>query len=276
MTAYFETPFAELLREPTFVLTGDQDWAPDWALGAMLEIVAAHDVPLHLFVTNDCETLHGTLPAGMTLGIHPNFRDASSHGASPHEIIDFCQSLVPDAVTFRTHAITEDNYILCELARRGFVADSNLVTFLQPGLVPIIHSTGLLRFPIFLEDDIFMWWASPELHPGTLSTLFLTPGLKVLNFHPALVGINAPSVAYYDARRPELFGAPEPRRRIDPYTGRGVSTLLIDLITAARRAGHTFTPFPELVTRAQACLERTFPDGLYRWPHDAATGPSKI
>jgi hypothetical protein len=267
-------PFAELLEEPTFVLTSDQDWAPDWALHDMLEIAATRDVPLHLFVTNDSAALNGRRPASMTLGIHPNFRSPSTHGTSPEEIIDACLSIVPEANTFRSHAIAEDNYILRELASRGFVADSNLVTFLQPGLAPVIHSTGLLRFPIFIEDDIFMWWASPDLQAATLTSLFLTPGLKVLNFHPALVGINAPSVDYYDARRSMLFGPSSAHTRIEPYAGRGAATLLIDLIEAVSAAGFAFTPFPQLIATAQACLGRAFPDGLYRWPHDAATGPA--
>jgi hypothetical protein len=267
MSNDFVSPFAEFLEKPTFVLTADQDWAPDWALNSMLDIVATHDVPLHLFITNQSNALHdGPLP-NMTLGIHPNFLPGSTHGTSTDEIIDFCLAIVPDANTFRCHALTESSKILLNLAGRGFIADSNLVTFLQPALAPVIHGIGLLRFPIFLEDDVFMWWTDSELRFETIASLLFTPGLKVLNFHPALVGINAPSIDYYDERRPTLFGPPSARERIKPYAGRGVATLLVDLIETVRRAGFAFTPFPELIAKTQACLDQAFPDGLYRWPH---------
>jgi hypothetical protein len=265
-------PFAELLEEPTFVLTSDQDWAPDWALSSMLEIVATHDVPLHLFITNESEVLHSRRPANLTFGIHPNFLAGSTHGASTDEVIDFCLAIVPGADTFRSHSISENSCILLNLASRGFVADSNLVTFLQPALAPLIHNAGLLRFPVFFEDDVFLRWAGPDLSFGSLASLLLTPGLKVLNYHPALVGINAPSVDYYDARRSMLFGPSKTRTQIDPYGGPGAATLLVDLIDTVRGAGFDFLSFPQLVTKARACLSQVFPDGLYRWPLNPAPG----
>jgi hypothetical protein len=264
-------PFAELLEEPTFVLTSDQDWAPDWALSALLEIVATREVPLHLFVTNESESLRERRPANMTLGIHPNFLPGSTQGGAVGEIIDFCMGIVPDATTFRSHSIAENNHILLDLAGRGFLADSNLVTFLQPGLTPIVHGTGLLRLPVFFEDDVFLWWATPELQTSALPSLLLSPGLKVLNFHPALVGINAPSVDYFETLRPVLFGSSQ-ARRVAPYDGPGAGTLLVEIIDTVRRGGFDFISFPQLVARAQACLRRAFPDGLYRWPHNPARG----
>ncbi len=270
MSTELADPFSEFLVKPIFVLTSDLDWAPDWALRAMFEIVATHDVPLHLFVTNASEALRER-PARVTLGIHPNFLANSTQGRTVDEVIDFCQALVPDADTFRTHSISENSHILLALAGRGFIADSNLVTFLQPGLAPMVHGAGLLRFPIFFEDDVFLWWAAPELRPAALASLLLCPGLKVLNFHPALVAINAPSIAYYDAQRSALFSSSK-ARQVEPYAKRGVATLLVELIDAVRGGGFDFIPFPQLIVRAQECLSRTFPDGLYRWPRNPALG----
>jgi polysaccharide deactylase WbmS-like protein len=270
MSTELVNPFAELLDKPIFVLTSDLDWAPDWALRAMLEVVATRGVPLHLFVTNASEALHEK-PAGVTLGIHPNFLANSTQGTSIDDIIDFCQAIVPDADTFRSHSISENNHILLNLASRGFIADSNLVTFLQPGLMPVIHGSGLLRFPVFFEDDVFLWWAAPELRLAALASLLFSSGLKVLNFHPALVAINAPSIDYYNARRSALFGSSK-TRKIEPYYERGVATLLAELIDTIKGGGFDFIPFPQLIARAQTCMGRAFPDGLYRWPYNPALG----
>lgn len=272
MTADPLNPFVEFLDKPIFVLTSDHDWAPDWALSAMLEILETHAVPLHLFVTNKSEVLR-TKRSNITLGIHPNFLPGSTQGDSTRAIIDFCRTLVPAANTFRSHSISENNHTLLDLARHGFIADSNLVTFLQPGLTPIIHGTGLLRFPVFFEDDVFLWWATPELQPTTLTSLLFTPGLKILNFHPSLVAINAPSVEYFNARRPMLFAPSKSRRQIDSHEGRGVATLLVELINMVRAGGFDFTPFPQLIAAAQASLGHAFPGGLYRWPHDPVLCP---
>ena len=62
-----------------FALTGDQDWTPDWALEATLDLAAAHGVPFHLFVTNHSPLLSHP---SVTLGIHPNFLEGSTHGAT--------------------------------------------------------------------------------------------------------------------------------------------------------------------------------------------------
>jgi hypothetical protein len=272
MSEDFTDPFAELLAGPTFVLTSDQDWAPDWALRELLEIAARHDVPFHLFVTNASGALSERWPMDFTLGIHPNFLPGTTHGASPDEVIDSCLEIVGATNSFRTHRYAEDNHILLNLLSRGFVADSNLVTFLQPALAPIIHSTGLLRLPVFLEDDVFLWWRGPEMQFETVTSLLFSPGLKILNFHPSFVALNAPSVDYFERRRPALFGAPEQRRRLEPYDGCGVRTLLVELIETVQAAGFEFHSFPQLVDRAQACMRRALPDGLYRWPRDPATG----
>ncbi len=268
----FTDVFEELLVGPTFVLTSDQDWAPDWALRGLLEIAAKHDVPFHLFVTNQSQALSEGWPMDLTLGIHPNFLPGSTHGTSHDEVIDSCLEIVGDTNSFRSHRYAEDNHILLNLLSRGFVADSNLVTFLQPALAPIIHSTGLLRLPVFLEDDVFLWWRGPEMRFETVTSMLFSPGLKILNFHPSFVALNAPSVDYFEKRRPALFGAPEERRQLEPYDGRGVMTLLVELIETVTAAGFKFLSFPQLVERAQECMRGAFPDGLYRWPNDPAAG----
>lgn len=251
------------LDKPVFVLTGDFDWAPDWALGRLLDIVEDGSLPLHLFVTHDSDLLPRRSSDAVTLGIHPNFMNGSSHGEEPDEVIDTCMSLVPGANTFRAHSLYENNHVLLMLARKGFIADSNLLAFLQPRLTPIIQGAGMLRFPIFFEDDVFLWWSDSDLDLSLVMRLLFEPGLKIFNFHPALVAINAPSVAYYNEQRAKLFeGKGE---AIRPYPGRGVATLLQEIVAAVYDAGFSFTPFPNVVDDGWASVRQAFPDGLYGW-----------
>jgi len=256
-------PFAELTSRPVFSLTADQDWAPDWALAEMLELLEASGVPLHLFVTNDSPSLHGRRAPELTRGIHPNFLPGSTQGADTDEIIESCLSLVPDATTFRCHGYFDNTRIVWNLAARGFTADSNLLSFLQPGLSPIVHGAGVVRFPVFFEDDVFLDLGGPDLDLTQCADLLASPGLKIIDFHPSLVALNAPSVGYYDAQRPALFRAAGRPQRHD---GRGAATLLTELVAAVHDRGFEFTPFPELAADAYRALEAAFPDGLYRWP----------
>jgi hypothetical protein len=241
------------------VLTGDQDWAPDWALSEMLAIAESEGVPFHLFVTNSSPSIAQTA-AGVTLGLHPNFLPGSTHGASEDAVIDATLALVPDARSFRCHSFVESTQILRKLVARGLFADSNLLAFLQPGLTPIVHGAGLLRFPVFLEDDVFLQWAGSEISTRQLTRLLCTPGIKVLNFHPSLVALNAPSLAYYDAQRPALYGPGNVRA--ERFQGGGAQSVLRTVISEVRRAGFDFTSFPELVDAA--CGE--LPEDLYSWP----------
>jgi hypothetical protein len=198
--------------------------------------------------------------AGVSLGIHPNFLPGSTHGASTAEVIAACRTLVPDARSFRCHAFSESTHVLRALVDQGYVADSNLLSFLQPALVPVVHGAGLLRLPVFLEDDVLLHWANEDLDLAPVLERLFTPGLKILNFHPALVALNAPSLEFYELRRARLYSGA--LTLSDRYEGRGIETVLRQLIAAVRDAGSEFTSFPAAVAEAYAEL----PENLYSWP----------
>lgn len=252
--------WAELASEPTFVLTGDQDWAPDWTLELMISLAGEHDVPLHLFVTNEAAPLRAP---GVSLGIHPNFLPGSSHGSDPAAVIEHCQDLVPGATTARTHAFTESTHWLAELARAGVTVDSNLCVLLQPDLVPLLHVTGLLRLPVFLEDDVVLRW-SPHVPAITdIEPWLFKPGLKILNFHPALVGINAHSAEHYESARTDLFGG-SAAGRFD-HAERGICDLLGELIEAVHQRGLRFVSFPAVAQRALELRQAAYAGGMLGW-----------
>ena len=82
------SPWDDLqLRRPC-VVTSDQDWAPEWAVVALLEFAASLDLRLHVFRTNPSPALDKAVDAGViTQGWHPNFRPHSSHGPTPSDVI---------------------------------------------------------------------------------------------------------------------------------------------------------------------------------------------
>ncbi len=250
-------------QEPVFVLTADQDWAPEWAVQTLLDESVAQGVPLHLFVTNQSQMVQrASRDFRLTLGIHPNFMPGSSHGRTVDEVIRHCGALVPGATTFRCHSFHEDTRLLASLFARGYRADSNAGLFLQSHLQPMLHCTGLLRMPVFFEDDVFYNLAGADLSLGPLEARLFTPGLKIINVHPALVGANAPSQEFYDANRERLFAAGgEPVR----YQGRGVRHVLQELLARIRAAGAELLSFPELVAQSASLVEAGRGETLYAW-----------
>ena len=255
--------------EPEFVLTADQDWAPEWAMERFLAFAEANDLPLHVFVTNRSPALEAASRDGrVTLGAHPNFLPGSSHGSTPEEVVASCRALVPEADTFRSHTYAESSYALDLMRESGFATDSNLCLFLQPGIVPLIHATGLLRLPVFLDDDSLLLWdrdGGLDLEP--MEEALASPGLKIINFHPILYAINCPSTADYRARRDRLYdrdAAPA-----DRFEGRGVADLLEDLIASGRAAGRRLSSFPGVARAGWDAIHELRAGSLYGWgPED--------
>jgi hypothetical protein len=127
--------------------------------------------------------------------IHPNFLPNSSHGDSFKEVIDYCMNLVPNADGFRSHRYFEVNDIMDDFAKRGFRFVSNHCTRCETNIKPLKHRSGLLSIPIFLEDGGYLIM-DPTLNFDNLIPRLESPGLKVINFHPAHMAFNTPNFAY--------------------------------------------------------------------------------
>ena len=62
--------------------------------------------------------------------------------------------MYPFAKSFRSHHFFEHNNIYREMQKIGIKYDSNLNLFFQPNIEPLRHATGIMKLPIFWEDDI--------------------------------------------------------------------------------------------------------------------------
>ena len=88
---------------------------------------------------------------------------------------------------------------------------SNDLMFLQPRLTPWYDWSGLVRVPIFWEDDVHCVYFERQF---SLDLLQLErPGLKVLNFHPVHLSLNTRDLREYRQAKDDLArgqGAPGP------------------------------------------------------------------
>jgi hypothetical protein len=243
-------------EQPVFALTAEQDWAPAWASAQLLAAAGDLKLPLHLFRTNPCPVLDAAAARGdITQGWHPNFLPGSSHGATPEDVIAYCRSHFPSARTARAHCFMEHSMAWEALAAAGIVADSQLPTYFQGDLVPLLHASGIWRLPVYFEDDIFFGYFPDALDLARIEHTLFTPGLKILNFHPTFVAANVPSSSYYAAIKERWFSPGADHAQM-VHAGRGTRTVLEELTTSVRARGFGFTSFESLVERLPVVRSR--------------------
>ncbi|HLB41671.1 MAG TPA: hypothetical protein VJN02_02260 [Gammaproteobacteria bacterium] len=184
------------IEEPVFCFTSDIDWASEEIIQFSHHTLSSNDLKLTYFNTHPSKFLNELDKlTNIRILIHPNFLPDSSHGTSFKEVIDNCLSFASNADGFRSHRYFEVNDIMDEFAKRGFKFVSNHCTQCETHIKPLKHRSGLLSIPIFLEDGGYLLM-DPTLNFNTLIAKLETPGLKVINFHPAHMAFNTPHFAY--------------------------------------------------------------------------------
>ncbi len=183
-------------EEPVFCFTSDIDWSSESIIKYSHDILSGDDLKITYFITHSSPFLNELNASNkIDLLIHPNFLPNSSHGDSFKEVIDYCMNLVPNADGFRSHRYFEVNDIMDDFAKRGFRFVSNHCTRCETNIKPLKHRSGLLSIPIFLEDGGYLIM-DPTLNFDNLIPRLESPGLKVINFHPAHMAFNTPNFAY--------------------------------------------------------------------------------
>lgn len=220
-------------------LTLDLDWASDAAIEYTMSVLSDYGVPRTVFVTHWSDCLDEGLNA--ELGWHPNFLPGSTHGKTVSEVIRHMAELLPNAVSYRSHCFYDDTRTAFELARAGMRYDANLCLYLQDGLVPLQHATGLLRYPTFWEDDIH-WLRHGSWDFRKYEGIFGSQGLKVINIHPFIFALNCPSEAFYLSVKSHIPTLTASEIRSLRYDGPGAQTFVLEMLDAMRgRAWQTLS-----------------------------------
>jgi hypothetical protein len=239
-------------KTPVFCFTSDIDWASEPIIKRSHECLGATDLKLTYFNTHPSpflEELHRSGIARML--IHPNFLPDSSQGNTFDEVIEYCCALVPDADGFRSHRYFEVNDVIDALADRGFRFVSNQCTQCETGLRPLRLRSGLISLPIFLEDGGHLYKES-SLDLQTLIPKLESPGLKIVNFHPTYMALNAPDWLF--TRQIQNTLSREEWNNIDEeqidkleYHGQGIRSLIKNIITFVRERGFPLMSMHEIV-----------------------------
>ncbi|HYO92547.1 MAG TPA: hypothetical protein VEQ40_12960, partial [Pyrinomonadaceae bacterium] len=144
------------------MLTFDVDWAPDFAIDFVIDRLLEARVRATWFITHQSPALerlreHQEL---FELGIHPNFLTGSTHGETYADVLQHCMTMVPEAVSMRSHSLVQSSVLLNQvLAETPIKTDVSLFLQHARSLHAVEHRWGgrsLWRLPYFWEDDFEM------------------------------------------------------------------------------------------------------------------------
>jgi len=171
------------------LITIDIDWATDTEIKKVADHLIKDKVKATWFVTHNSPAIEALFlyPDLFELGIHPNFKDDSTQGDTPEEVMNYLLDIVPQAQSMRSHSLVQSTPLLRMAHERyGIQNDVSLLlpytSFIEPHNIYVSKNKGLLRVPYFWEDDIEFNNPDPSF---TLSNdRFNVNGIKVFNFHP--------------------------------------------------------------------------------------------
>jgi len=183
--------FYNLDRLTDVFLTCDVDWAPDFAIEAVLRAVESHGQKLTIFATHRSEVLLGKR-SWLEVGLHPDFTRQDGT-ARFEERIAALKAIYPDAVGMRSHRDFFGNNIGDMAKQNGLRYDASSFLWNQPFCQAHVDYNGMTRFSYCWEDGIHLDMGfGLEVSRVTLHS----PGLKILNVHPILIFLNSSTEAH--------------------------------------------------------------------------------
>lgn len=142
-------------------------------------------------------------------------------------------AFAPEAKGLRTHSLYYDSTLLPLYRRFGLEYDCSYRLPLVEGLRPFWKQHEIVEIPTHNADYFDLVTGATAFDVKALA--LDRPGLKVFDFHPNIIFVNASSDAEYAATK-SFYHDPE-RLLAARRQGIGARTLLLDLLAAVRTRG---------------------------------------
>jgi len=242
------------MKNSIYVFTTDIDFAPEWAIEETIDFFKRVEVPLTPFITHPSPVIikeYGSKEKQRYVGLHPWFR-SRMHGETGREVIENIRKLWPVSRAIRPHGFfTKSKYDFAYL-NMGIRYDSSPCLFLQPYCMPLRSCSGLIKFPVWWEDDIAMKYVKRKfLRVDTIIDNLVIPGLKIVNVHPLYFALNLANVEIAEIKlyrmadtnlwmRTVTKHIDSDRWRDYIFKGEGVQTFITQLIQYLKRNNATF------------------------------------
>jgi hypothetical protein len=240
--------------EDAIALTFDIEWAPQAVVDDVLFELASRNLVGTFFHTHA-----GIKTPGHESGLHPNFRRDGDTirllqdeiGPLFNEISDddlikrvlaVTHEICPEAKGLRTHSLFFELKLLAAMKEMDFLYDSSCLLPLQGNINPFTAMWGITELPIYFMDhlDLINNITGLEIENLKLDQ----KGLKVFNFHPALIYLNAENDQRYQDAKSEYT---DPDALLERrHQGRGTRTLFLDLLDYIVSENMTATTMTDL------------------------------
>jgi len=229
-------------------LTVDEEWAHPAVLSDLCRLLDERSLQATFFCTQPDVKV-----PGHERGLHPNFRrngdtlrrfhkEVNPHSEEVEDtriyqyVVETTRGYCPEAKGVRGHSLHYDSELMAIYHQAGIEYDSSCCLPLMENLRPVWKEFDIVEFPIYYIDhfDLKSQRTGFELTKLRLDR----PGLKVFNFHPNMVFINAQTNHDYLATKPYYHDYDRLLSFRRP--GRGVRTLFLELLdTLAQTPGST-------------------------------------
>lgn len=224
------------------LLTFDCDWAPDFVINDIINLLDAEKIKATFFITNNSQILKKLRGNKLfEIGIHPNFFPKSTQGSNEDSILNNLKQIVPEAKSIRTHGLFQSTPLVKKFQEYGIENDLSLFLQNTPNIVPHYSKFfNLFRFPYFWEDDVAM---TEKSNWSFDDPLYHVNGLKIFNFHPIHVFLNSNNMDNYENLKKEIGLEQLNEENIKNYVNQsdiGVKSFFIEIISSLKNK-ETFT-----------------------------------
>jgi len=221
------------------LLTFDCEWAPNFILEHVSNLLIESEVKSTWFVTNESAIIEELKQNSLfELGIHPNFYPGSSQGEDSDSVLKNLKKIVPKSKSIRTHRLLQSSPLLCKFQEYGIENDVSIFLPYTKNITPHYSKyLNLFRFPFFWEDDAEMVENSSWSINDTKLNI---NGLKIYNFHPILIYLNSKDLKSYNQLKESIDIKKITKQNIQKYinmNSSGVSTFFKELISSLSGKG---------------------------------------
>ena len=229
------------------VITLDVDWAPDFVIEFVANLLIERKIRSTWFITHDSHAIRSLsdYPDLFELGIHPNFMPGSTHGSTPEEVMETLLQIVPRAESVRTHGLFQSSSLMKMIAEKfGLKNDVSIYLREVQHIVPFeayYDDNVLLRIPYYWTEDGEMYKPKPSfsLNPKKMHQ----PGLKIFGFHPIHVYLNSRDMCGYTTLKQSCDIRTCSEKEVKPCIniGTGTGTFFKELMLYCVQCGRSHT-----------------------------------
>jgi hypothetical protein len=233
---------ARALRDRTaglVALSFDVEWASKDVLADLLALLGERRLRGTFFCTHA-----GIEVPGHERGLHPNFRRqgdtmkglegalgkgglaAAAEEAVYRHVVATTKAYCPEAIGVRAHSLFYDSQLVRIYKDAGLMYDSSYAMPFVEGLRPVRKEYEMLELPIYYQDHLDLKTGTTGFDVGAID--LGSSGMKVFNFHPNMLFINAVSDEHYLACKPVYHD--RDRLLAMRHPGKGIRTLFLELL----------------------------------------------